>query len=165
MKKLLVVYHSQSGSTRCLAEAVAQGARAEAGDSMQEGAKNSSPKTIEVILLPAMEADSNDLIHCDGVIFGSPENLGYLSGGLKDFFDRTFYPAEPHQLNKPYAVFISAGNDGTGALRQLQRIVKGYPLKPVAEPVIVRGEVTQEGLNRCRELGMAMAAGLSMGIF
>ncbi len=151
MKRLLIVYHSQSGSTRRLAEAVWRGASAE--------------QDLELRLLRAMEAGCDDLLWCDGVIFGSPENLGYLSGGLKDFFDRTFYPAEPHALNIPYAVFISAGNDGSGAVRQLQRIVKGYPMRCVAEPVIVRGDVSAEGLNRCEELGAALAAGLSLGIF
>ncbi len=151
MKRLLIVYHSQSGNTRCLAEAVWRGAATE--------------NTIELRLLRAMDASINDLLWCDGVIFGSPENLGALSGGLKDFFDRTFYPAEPYALNIPYAVFISAGNDGSGAVQQLQRIAKGYPMRPVAEPVIVRGEVTAEGLKSCEELGMALAAGLSLGIF
>ena len=150
-KKLLIVYHSQSGATRQLADAVAEGARQEAD--------------VEVRLLLAMAASVDDLLWSDGVVFGSPENLGYLSGGLKDFFDRTFYPAQPYQLNLPYAVFISAGNDGSGAVRQLQCIVKGYPLKPVAEPVVIKGEVTAAGLSECNELGQAISAGLSLGIF
>jgi multimeric flavodoxin WrbA len=150
-KRLLIIYHTQSGSTRCLAEAALKGALTE--------------PEIEVRLLRAMEANIDDLLWSDGIIFGSPENLGYLSGGLKDFFDRTFYPAQPHQLNLPYGVFVSAGNDGTGALRQLERIVKGYPLRCVSEPIIVRGEVTKSGLKRCEDLGAALAAGLSMGIF
>lgn len=150
-KHLLIVYHSQSGTTEQLAQAVYRGARNEA--------------TVELRILPAMEATSADLLWCDGVIFGAAENLGYLSGGIKDFFDRTFYPAEPHQINIPYAVVISAGNDGTGAVRQLQRIVKGYPMRSIAEPIIERGEPTSEGIQRCEELGVAMAAGLAMGIF
>jgi multimeric flavodoxin WrbA len=151
MKRLLIVYHSQSGSTRRLAEAVYKGATLEG--------------EVEVRLLPAMEAEITDLLWCDAVIFGSPENLGYLSGGLKDFFDRTFYPAQPHALNIAYGVFISAGNDGSNALRQLQRIAKGYPLRCVAEPVIVKGEVSESGLQQSEELGAALAAGLSLGIF
>lgn len=149
--KILVVYHSQSGMTGSLLHAVAQGARRE------EGA--------EVRMVPALEADVGDLCWCDGVVFGSPENLGYLSGGLKNFFDRTFYPAQPLQLNLPYAVVISAGNDGSGALRQLERIVKGYPLRCVCEPMIIRGEAGKQDYERCEELGQAFAAGLEMGIF
>ena len=151
MKRLLIVYHSQSGSTHRLAGAVLRGA-------MLGGC-------VEVRLLRAMEASATDLLSCDGVIFGSPENLGYLSGGMKDFFDRTFYPLQPHAINIPYAAFISAGNDGTGAVRQLQRIVKAYPMRCVAEPVVIRGEIKPEGLLQCEELGAALAEGMSLGIF
>lgn len=150
-KHLLIVYHSQSGTTEQLAQAVYRGASSEAD--------------LDLRILAAMEATATDLLWSDGVIFGAAENLGYLSGGIKDFFDRTFYPAEPHQVNIPYAVVISAGNDGTGAVRQLQRIVKGYPMRSIAEPIIERGELTAEGIQRCEDLGAAMAAGLVMGIF
>lgn len=151
MRNLLVIYHSQSGSTRTLAEAVMRGAKTEDG--------------VEVRLLRAMEACVEDLLWCDGVVFGTPENMGFMSGGLKDFFDRTFYPAEPYKLNLPYATFVSAGNDGTGAVRQIERIAKGYPLRCVVDPLILRGEPTDKYRELCEELGAAMAAGLSMGIF
>jgi multimeric flavodoxin WrbA len=150
-KHLLIIYHSQSGATRRLARAVFDGAAIEEG--------------VECRLLLAMEASLTDLLWSDAVIFGSPENLGYLSGGMKDFFDRTFYPAQSHQLNLPYAMFISAGNDGSGAVRQLQRIVKGYPLKAVAEPIIVKGIPDEGAIKRCEELGATLAAGLGLGIF
>lgn len=150
-KHLLIVYHSQSGATRRLARAVFDGAAIEEG--------------VESRLLLAMEASLSDLLWSDAVIFGSPENLGYLSGALKDFFDRTFYPAQLHQLNLPYAMFICAGNDGSGAVRQLQRIVKGYPLKAVADPVIIKGIPDEAAINRCEDLGATLAAGLGLGIF
>lgn len=151
MKRLLIVYHSQTGNTAALARAAAEGAATEA--------------EVTVDLRRAADAGIDELLAADGVLFGSPENFGYLSGGLTDFLARTFYPAQPHQLGLPYAAFISAGNDGSGAVRQLERIARGYPLKRVAEPVIVRGEVTPAGLEQVRELGMAMAAGLALGIF
>ena len=151
MKKLLIVYHSQSGNTRSLAEAVLKGAREEEG--------------VEVKIMMALEASLEDLLWCDGLLLGTPENFGFMSGALKDFFDRTYYPAQPYALNIPYALFISAGNDGTGAVRQVERIVKGYPMRKIAEPVIIRGEVTEADLARCAELGLTFAAGLGMGIF
>lgn len=150
-KRLLIVYHSQSGSTAALANAVYHGALTE--------------QVIEVVIKTAMAAGVEDLLACDAVIFGSPENFGYLSGGLKDFLDRTFYPAEPHQINIPYGCFISAGNDGTGAVRQLERIAKGYPLKKVTEPIIIKGLPTEEGLQQCHELGATFTAALAMGIY
>ena len=133
MKHLTIIYHSQRGNTRQLAEAVAAGAREEEG--------------LIVSLKTAFNAELEDLLSADGLLFGTPENFGYMSGALKDFFDRTYYPAEPHQINLPYGVFISAGNDGTGAVREIDRIVKGYPLRRVAEPVIANGEVSPQHLQ------------------
>lgn len=151
MKTLLIVYHSQTGNTAKLAQAVYDGACQE-------------PDTC-TRLLKAFDATLDDLLACHGVLFGTPENLGYMSGAIKDFFDRTFYPAQPYQLNLPYALFVSAGNDGTGAVRQIDRILTGYPMRKVAEPVICRGEVTAEHLAQCEELGLTLAAGLALGIF
>lgn len=151
MKRLLVLYHSQSGATERMARAVLRGATEEDG--------------VRSRLCRAAEAGLAELLDCDGLLLGSPENLGYLSGGMKDFFDRTFYPAQPHALNLPYALFISAGNDGRNAARQAERILRGYPMRAVAEPLILRGEPDEPGLERCRELGLTLAAGLALGIF
>jgi multimeric flavodoxin WrbA len=120
---------------------------------------------IEVRLLRATDADTHDLLWADAVLFGSPENFGYLSGGLIDFLARTFYPAQMQPRSWVYGMFVSTGNDGRGAVRQLQRIVGGYPMREVAEPIIVRGEVSNEGLARCEELGLTLAAGLTLGVF
>ena len=88
-----------------------------------------------------------------------------MSGGLKDFFDRTFYPCEGRLQGLPYAVLISAGNDGTGAHNAIKRIAKGFPLKEVHPAVIVKGEIEQTHLAASRELGMTLAAGLELGVF
>ena len=150
-KNLLVVYHTQTGNTGRLAHAVVEGAQAE--------------ENCDVKLCKALEAGLEELLWCDGVLFGTPENFGYMSGALKDFFDRTYYPAEPYALNKPYGIFISAGNDGTGAVREINRIAKGYPLVPVAEPLICRGEINEQHLQDAEVLGQTLATGLAMGIF
>jgi hypothetical protein len=84
---------------------------------------------------------------------------------LKDFFDRTFYPAQGKVNQLPYALFVKAGNDGTGAVTSVERIVRGYPLRKIADPLIVRGDVTEEDLARCEELGETVAAGLGLGIY
>ena len=151
MKKLLIVYHSQSGNTEQLANAVYSGCQREAGISVQ--------------LKTALSAKLEDLLWADGILLGTPENFGTMSGALKDFFDRTFYPAEPYRINLPYAIFISAGNDGNGAVREIDRIVRGYPLRKVAEPLIVKGTVTSDHIHKAEEFGLAMAAGLNLGIF
>jgi hypothetical protein len=88
-----------------------------------------------------------------------------MSGAIKDFFDRTFYPAEGKVDGLPYAIYVSAGNDGTGAVSSIERIAIGYKWKRIAEPLIVRGVPTTAALVQCRELGQTMAAGLSAGIY
>lgn len=151
MKKLLIIYHSQSGNTEQLARQVLAGCKQE--------------DNVESRLISAFDAGLNDLRWADGLLFGTPENFGTLSGALKDFFDRTYYSAEPYALNLPYGIFISAGNDGTGAVRDIQRIAKGYPLRLISEPLIANGEINADHLRRARDFGLAMAAGLDLGIF
>ncbi len=151
MKTLAIIYHSRSGHTEQLAQAVLRGA--------------SSETTVRSYLVKAFDATLQDLTQSDGVIFGTPENFGYMSGALKDFFDRTYDDALPLALNLPYALFISAGNDGSGAVREVDRILRGYPFRKVAEPVISRKQPLPEDLQQCEDLGAALATGLSMGIF
>lgn len=153
MKNLLVVYHSKTGRNRRLAEAVAA------------GATHPDIAGIEVRLLTAQGAGPDDLLRADAVVLGTPENFGYMSGALKDFFDRTFYEVEGRLKPLPCAIVIGAGNDGSGALRAIRRIIGGYPLREVQPEIIVRGDPREQDLERCRELGMAMAAGLEAGIW
>jgi multimeric flavodoxin WrbA len=151
MARILIVYHSQTGNTARMAKAVAEGA---AGI---EGA--------QVVLKQAAEATLQDLLDCQGLAVGTPENFGYMSGMVKDFFDRTYYPAQGKVFRKPYVVFISAGNDGTGALRNIERIAIGYQFKKIFEPVISKGKLTEEALEKCRELGQTIAGGCVEGIY
>ncbi|PLX75770.1 MAG: flavodoxin [Azoarcus sp.] len=150
-KRLLIVYHTQSGNTGRLADAVLAGARRAA--------------ETETTMLRAFDAGTEDLLACDGLLLGTPENFGYMSGALKDFFDRTYYPCEGKTTGLPFAVFVSAGNDGTGAVREIGRIANGYGWRAINEPLIVRKEITVADLESAADLGEAMASGLSMGIF
>ena len=129
------------------------------------GAQAEDVSGVEVRLLRARDAGPEDLLWAHGLLLGTPENFGYMSGGMKDFLDRTFYPVEGKILSLPYAVFISAGNDGTMALAAIRRIANGYPFKEVQEPIIAVGELTEAHLHRCRELGLAMALGVEMDLF
>lgn len=151
MAKILIVYHSQTGNTKKMADAVAQGARGIDG--------------VDVVLKKAADATLDDLLTSDGLAVGTPENFGYMSGMLKDFFDRTYCKAQQKVFRKPFVVFISAGNDGTGALRAIERIALGYKFKTVYQPVIARGAVTEEILGQCHELGATIAGGCQMGIY
>lgn len=162
-KTLLIVWHSRTGGARQMAEAAAEGARDE--------------PEVAVRLLPAAEAQPADLIAADGYLFACPENLAALSGEMKEFFDRCYYRALERIEGRPYALLVCAGSDGQNAVRQAARIATGWRLKAVAEPMVaVTGAQTPQAiaapktiaapeLARCRELGAAMAAGLSLGIF
>lgn len=163
MKRLLIVWHSRTGAARAMAEAAARAAGAEAD--------------VEVRMVAAADASADDLLAADGYLFAAPENLAALSGAMKEFFDRTYYPVLERLNGRPYAALIAAGSDGTGAARQLARIATGWRLRPIAEPLIVctqaqspeailaEKSLSDDALALCAELGAAMGAGLAMGVF
>src|SRR3954465_11904958 len=123
MKKLLIVFHSRTGGTRQMAEAASRAAASEAG--------------MHTRLFPAPDAGPVDVLAADGYIFATPENLAAIAGTMKDFFDRTYYPALGCINGRPYATLICAGSDGNNAARQLARFPTGGGWGPVAEPLIV----------------------------
>ncbi len=153
-RHLLIVLHSKTGRTATLGAAVQRGACHPDLDGL-----------VEVRLRRAAEAGPDDLRWAQGVLLGTPENFGYMSGALKDFLDRTYYEVEGQLAPLPYAAFISAGNDGTGALRAIRRIVGGYPMVEARPPLIVTGEPDASALAAAEALGMAMAFGLDAGLF
>ena len=151
-KHLLIIYHSKTGKNGRMASAVNNGA--------------SHPEVeVDVRFMRAAEAGEADLRWADGIILGTPENFGYMSGALKDFFDRTFYEVEGEVDGMPYCMFVGAGNDGTGALTSIRRICNGYNFREVQEPVLIVGELEEHQLRACEELGLAMAAGIEAGVF
>ena len=121
----------------------------------------------EAIMKPALEATLDDLLACDGLAIGSPEYFGYMAGAIKDFFDRTYEQARGGKrvFRKPFIIFISAGNDGTGALNSIERICRGYQFKKILEPVIAKGAITAAILQHCFEMGATIAAGCREGIY
>ena len=128
-------------------------------------------------LLRAPDTRPEDVLSADGYIFATPENLAALAGQMKDFFDRTYYAALERINGRPYAALICAGSDGEYAARQIKRIVTGWRLRAIAEPLIVctRAQTPETilapkmigpaDLDRCAELGTALAAGMAAGIF
>jgi multimeric flavodoxin WrbA len=152
-KSLLVVFHSRSGNTASMAEAVIGGAQ----DSAIEG--------VDVLVSDALTTRSDQVLSADGVILGTPENFGYMSGAMKVFLETVYYDCLERTQGLPYGIFIHAGNDGSGALSSMTRIISGLRWRQVIEPVIVVGDTQPPGLEACRELGMSLAAGLESGIF
>src|SRR5690242_16416630 len=117
MKTLLIVYHSLTGGTKQMAEAAAQGASGESG--------------VTVRLQLAAEAAEEDVLGADGYIFATPENLASMAGRMKDFFDRTYYPALDRINGRPYVAMVCAGSDGQNTVRQIARIATGWRLRQV----------------------------------
>jgi multimeric flavodoxin WrbA len=163
MKRLLIVWHSHTGGSRQMAEAAAGAARGEDG--------------VEVSLQQAHATQPADVLAADGYLFVTPENLASMAGLMKDFFDRVYYPVLDRLNGRPYAVLICAGSDGSGAVRQIERIATGLRLKAVAPPLIVithaqtpeailaPKHIGPADLSRCAEIGAALAAGLAAGVF
>lgn len=163
MPTLVVIWHSRTGATRSLVDALLAGAATE--------------PAVQARALPVAEADAADVLTADLVVFAAPENLGALSGAMKEFLDRGYYQWLDRTNGKPWASVIAAGSDGSGAQRQLERIATGLRLRRVAEPLVVNTQAQSPErilapkrlppaeLARARELGAALAAGLALGIY
>jgi multimeric flavodoxin WrbA len=191
MKTLLIVFHSVTGGTRQMAEAAAQGANQAAAEGANHAAAEGvtqggtweatqgvfGESEVNVRLLAAADAGAADVLGADGYLFATPENLAAMAGRMKDFFDRTYYPALDRVNGRPYAALICAGSDGNNAARQIARIATGWRLRPVCEALIVRTNaqtpeailapkvIGADDLARCHDLGAALAGGLAAGIF
>lgn len=152
-KRLLVVAHAPSPNTRAMLDAVVAGARAPEIGGVEVDARSPFDTTPEHVLAAG------------AVILGTPENLGYMSGALKDFFDRIYYPCLDHTQGLAYALYVRAGQDGTGTRRAVQTIVTGLRWRAAQKPLTCRGAWDEAFVEQCRELGMAMAAGLKAGVF
>lgn len=161
MPQLLVIYHSRTGGTRQMAAAACAGASDET----------------EAVLKRARDVTPRDLFGADGYLFAAPENLAALSGEMKEFFDRCYYPALGKIEGRPYGLMVCAGSDGESAVRQAARIATGWRLRQVQSPLIIcthaqapedilaEKTICDGDLARCRDLGAALGAGIAMGAF
>ncbi len=156
MKTLLIVYHTGGVKTADMALAVERGAQAALKEADAENA-------VRVVVKRCAEAGPDDLLGADAIALGTPENFGYMSGLMKDFLERVFYACEGKVEGRPWALFVSAGQDGTGAITSVERIVTGLRLKKVREPILALREVTPEVLAQCEELGATLAVGIALG--
>ena len=152
MKRLVMIYHSQSGRTEDIANSIIRGI-------------GSEDLGIDFESCRALEAGCEQILRADGVIFGTPANFGYMSGILKDFFDRCFYGLEGKVDAMPYSIFVGASTDSVGAIESVRKICSGLRLKEVQEPLIIMRHVKEKEHKLCRDFGLAMAMGLETGIF
>lgn len=153
MNRLLLIAHTPSPNLLALADSVVAGARDYATD------------TVAIRRLSPLEAGAEDVLAADAVVLGTPENLGYMSGALKDFFDRSYYGLLDNTDALPFAFYVRAGQDGTGTCRAIESICGGLKWRLVQAPLVCKGQWQPAFADQCRELGQAMAAGLDAGIF
>lgn len=144
---------------------------------MAEAAAEAAAAECEVSILVASEASAETVIDAQGVVFCAPENLAAISGEMKEFFDRAYYPLLGQIEGKPFAIMVCAGSDGENAVRQMSRIATGWRLRQIQEPIIVNTNaqsaeailapktLSDEQLAPCRDLGSAFGAGLALGVF
>lgn len=151
-KRLLIVHHTPSPHTHEMFEAAVAGAT----DPEIEG--------VEVVRRAALTVSATDMLDADGYLLGTPANLGYMSGALKDFFDRSYYQCLERTEGKPYALYIRGRHDGTGTRRGVETIVTGLRWRAVQPPLILRGDWQESFIAQCEELGTLMAASLEAGI-
>lgn len=150
---LLIIGHVPSPNTQRLRDAVV------------EGALSVDAETIAVDARSPFETTPDDVKAAAALVLGTTENLGYMSGALKDFFDRCYYPCLEETRAKPYALYIRAGLDGTGTRRAVESIAGGLGWRAVSEPLLLKGEWQDGFVGEAHELGMLMVAGLDAGIF
>lgn len=166
MKTLLIVWASTTGGSRQMAEAAGQGARA----ALEPG------EAVAVRCLHAARAGPADVLASDALVLAMPEHLGSMAGPMKDFLDRIYYPCLDRVNGRPWALLVCAGSDGTGTIRQAERIATGLRLRRACEPVLVitnaqtpeailaTKTIAPAELARCEATGGLLAAGLAAGV-
>jgi len=138
MAKVLIVYHSLSGNTRAAAEAVAEGVRKAGG--------------VEAKVMEALKAGPEDLLDCAALAVGTPDYFSYMAGGVKDFFDRTYYPTQGKVTDKPVGVFLTHGGGGK-AIESVKSICRSFKFRLACAPVLVLNRPDEEATQKLRELG------------
>jgi len=157
-RRLLILHHTQFGATDQMARAAFEGAR--------------SIDDIHTVMKRAADAVAADLEAASALIVATSENFGGMAGMIKDFFERTFYPCEGKLEGRPYALLVCAGTDGTGAVRDVERLAAGWHLRKVHPELVFKSGVTAQRivvpddvLARCREIGATLAAAVAAGIY
>lgn len=150
-RPLLVVSHTRGGSTGRLADAATGGARAHS--------------QLPVVALDAFAAGPDDVLAAAAVLLATPARFGWMSGALKDFFERIYHPCLDRSVGLPYALVVKGDTDVDGARSSVERIVTGLRWRAVLPPLLVVGPVTDDTVRQAAELGATLAAGVEAGVF
>ena len=146
MPRLLIVHHSPSPATAALLQAVV------------DGASDDAVISVERSVRPALVAAEVEVMEADGYLLGTPANIGYMSGALKHFFDRIFYPCLDATRGRPFGLWVHGNDDTAGAVRSVQTITDALGWRRSAATVSVTGAPSRADLDDCYELGATLAA-------
>ena len=152
-KRLLIVANQPSINTRQLA------------NQLLTGAQHPELSGVSATLKQPIDTTADDVLACHGIIIGSTENFGYMAGLIKDFLERIYYPCLEEKQGLPWALYVRAGNDGSGTISAIERIVTGLRWSQIQPALLLQGSYQTSFDEQCRELGMTMAAGLDAGVF
>ncbi len=122
-------------------------------------------EAVDARWVPPLQATAEDVLACDAILLGTTENFGYMSGALKDFFDRIYYPCLELTEAKPYSYYVRAGSDGTGTCRAIDAITQGLSWRQVLPPVLCKGDYDPRFAERVEELSATLAAGVETGLY
>ncbi len=153
MPHLLIVCNTPSANTSRLAKAV------------QKGANNPQVTDVNVRLLDPLKANAEDVQWADGIIIGSTESFGAMSGLIKDFFERIYYPCLESKQGLPVLIYVKAELDGTGTKVGIEKIISGLRWKPIQDTTVLHGPFQEAFVDECEQMGLLMAAGLEAGIY
>ena len=153
MRKLLVLSHTPSANTETLLRA------------FMEAANEAETDALSITQKHFLEAQPEDLNACHGVVFLCTENIGYMSGLAKDWFDRHFYYAEQHCQGMPYSLVVRAGLDGTATCKAVASICQGMGWNEALPPLLLKGEWQDDFIEQCKQRGQHMALAVDMGLF
>ena len=153
---ILVVKHSRSGSTDRLVDALVDGT---------ELAQEATGVTVPVLVVGCFDAGATEVLSASAVVLATPANFGYMSGAMKDFFERIYHPCLERTTGMPYVLVVKGGTDTSGAVTSVERIVAGLRWKGVLPPLTVTGPLGETDLDQAREIGATLYAGLAGGIF
>jgi multimeric flavodoxin WrbA len=144
--RVLVVHHTPSPTLHELLGAVLEGAGTDEIEA-----------DVEVVSRPALTAGAPDALACDGIVLGTPANIGTMSGALKHFFDQIYYPCLDQTAGRPFGLYVHGGSDVAGAVRDILRITGALGWEQVAEVCGSTGEIGAAEREAVWELGATVA--------